>query len=107
LDDVYIFYGHYLSNTKICLKCGYIETVLNEKMTDVNIAVEMLTDAFQNKFDTAILISADSDLSAPVKSILRIFPAKKIVVFFPPERFSYQLKELSSESHFLGKNKFA
>ena len=30
-----------------------------EKMTDVNIAVELMQDAFQDAFDTAILISAD------------------------------------------------
>jgi len=106
LNNVYIYYGHYFSNTKTCSKCGNIETVLSEKMTDVNIAVEMLTDAFQDKFDVAILISTDSDLSAPVKSILQLFPDKKIIVYFPPERFSYQLKELASTSHILGKNKF-
>lgn len=33
-------------------------------MTDVNIAVEMMRDAFQDRFDAALLISADSDLVA-------------------------------------------
>jgi uncharacterized LabA/DUF88 family protein len=31
-------------------------------MTDVNIAVELMQDAFQNKFDTALLVTANSDL---------------------------------------------
>jgi uncharacterized LabA/DUF88 family protein len=38
-------------------------------MTDVNIATEMLADAFLGKFDTALLISADGDLTTPVKRI--------------------------------------
>ena len=46
-------------------------------MTDVNIAVEMLADAFHNEYDTAILISADSDLSAPIKKVKSLFPQKK------------------------------
>ena len=33
-------------------------------MTDVNIAVELLVDAQDNKIDTAIIVSGDSDLRA-------------------------------------------
>ncbi|MGH9629467.1 MAG: NYN domain-containing protein [Bryobacteraceae bacterium] len=44
----------------------------SEKMTDVNIAVELLQDAFQGAFDTAILISADSDLIAPIAAVRRL-----------------------------------
>ncbi|GEM_PF-2744616 len=34
-------------------------------MTDVNIAVELMQDAFQDAFDSAILISADRISSRP------------------------------------------
>ena len=60
-------------------------------MTDVNIAVEILQDAFQQAFDTAILFSADSDLIAPVSAIKKLFPEKRIVVACPPGRFSVNL----------------
>jgi uncharacterized LabA/DUF88 family protein len=60
-------------------------------MTDVNIAVELLQDAFQDAFDTAILISADSDLIAPIMAVKRLFPKKRIVVACPPGRFSVDL----------------
>jgi uncharacterized LabA/DUF88 family protein len=95
------------SNSKKCRKCGFIDYVPNEKMTDVNIAVEMLTDAFENKFDAAILISADSDLIAPIKSVLRLFPKKRIIVAFPPDRFSFALKEVASASLTIGRKKIA
>ena len=36
-------------------------------MTDVNIAVQLLGDAQDKVFDTAIVISADSDLAGPVQ----------------------------------------
>jgi uncharacterized LabA/DUF88 family protein len=65
-------------------------------MTDVNIAVELMTDAFQDRFDTAILISPDSDLVSPVSSVHRLFPEKRVVVAFPPERFSPNLHKVAS-----------
>ena len=40
-------------------------------MTDVNIAVEMLTDVFQDKLDKALIISADSDLAGPIRKVSR------------------------------------
>jgi len=67
LSELDIHFGHYLSNSIECKRCGHIFTRPNEKMTDVNIAVELLTDAFQDEFDRAILISADSDLVATVR----------------------------------------
>jgi uncharacterized LabA/DUF88 family protein len=53
-------------------------------MTDVNIAVHLLEDAYDNVFDTALLVSADSDLAAPVEAVRRRFGTKRIVVVAPP-----------------------
>lgn len=92
VTDCGIFYGHYLLNSRTCRKCGFIDQVPTEKMTDVNIAVEMLTDAFQDRFDTALLISADSDLTAPTAAVRRLFPKKRVIIAFPPKRFSITLR---------------
>jgi uncharacterized LabA/DUF88 family protein len=91
LTDFQIFYGKYQLNSRQCRNCGQKDQIPNEKMTDVNIAVEMLADAFQDSFDVALLVSADSDLTAPVISIKRLFPQKEIVAAFPPQRFSTEL----------------
>jgi uncharacterized LabA/DUF88 family protein len=107
LTDFEIFYGKYQSNSKTCNRCGNIEMVPNEKMTDVNIAVEMLADAFQNLFDTAILVSADSDLTAPIKKIKRLYTNKRIVLGFPPERHSFALKQISDGSFTIGRKTLA
>ena len=74
LNDFIIFYGHYLRKKVKCFGCDRIWNDHEEKMTDVNIATEMLTDAFENKFDTALLISADSDLVPTIKAGLSIVP---------------------------------
>src|SRR5437868_3537909 len=47
LPDVSIYFGHYLSNPRTCRNCGFVYAAPQEKMTDVNIAVELLQDAFQ------------------------------------------------------------
>ena len=96
-----------VTNDIECYKCGNIIPKPNEKMTDVNIAVEMLTDAFEDRFDRAILISADSDLSAPINKVKKLFPKKRIVVAFPPARFSFALKKNAHASFTIGRKRIA
>jgi uncharacterized LabA/DUF88 family protein len=103
LTDTTIYYGKYHLHRRCCPRCGYVDYVPSEKMTDVNIATEMMADAFQDKFDTAILISADSDLTRTVKKIKTIFPHKRVVVVFPPNRSSADLKYIAQESFQLGR----
>ena len=103
LPDLSFFYGKYQHNPHSCPNCGYIETIPNEKMTDVNIAVELLADAYQDKYDTALLISADSDLTAPIEKVRQLFPQKKVVCAFPPDRSSKQLKQVSSAYFTIGR----
>jgi len=62
LESIEVFFGHFLSQTVVCQKCGASHLTHHEKMTDVNIAVEMMTDAFQNRMDVILLLSEDSDL---------------------------------------------
>lgn len=61
-------------------------------MTDVNIAVAILTDAFHDLYGAAILVSADGDLVRPVTTILERFPKRRVVVTFPPGRHSDNLR---------------
>ena len=96
LPNLSIFYGHFLSDSITCRRCGHTYTTHHEKMTDVNISVELMKDAFQDRFDLALLISADSDLVSPVRTVQQLFPQKKVIAIFPPGRFSSALKSVSS-----------
>jgi uncharacterized LabA/DUF88 family protein len=100
LSHFAIFYGVYQLNPVECHGCGFKGQVPNEKMTDVNIAVEMLKDAYGDRFDVALLISADSDLVPPVRAIRELFPSKRIVAAFPPGRSSINLAN-SAHQHFM------
>jgi uncharacterized LabA/DUF88 family protein len=66
-----------------CLSCGSRWTAHEEKETDVNIALHMLDDAYKDRFDRALLISADSDLAPPIRMVLQRFPKKQIRVLTP------------------------
>jgi len=57
--------------------------VPEEKRTDVNIAVAMVEDAYQNVCDQLVLISGDSDLVPGVATVRNRFPAKKVIVYVP------------------------
>jgi hypothetical protein len=105
LPDTRIFYGHYLPKTQTCFRCGSTWNAHEEKMTDVNIAVEILKDAFDDAFDTAFVLSADSDLTAPVEAVRSRFPAKRVVIACPPDRQSKRL-ESAANAHFrIGRKK--
>jgi 6-hydroxy-3-succinoylpyridine 3-monooxygenase len=57
--------------------------VPEEKRTDVNIAIFMLDDAYQDRCDHLILFSGDSDLVPSVNMVRSRFPAKAITVYVP------------------------
>ena len=85
-DNLSLHYGHYLKKAIQCRNCKVKWDSYEEKKTDVNIAVELIKDAYQDNFDTALLMSGDSDLTSPVQTIRELFPSKKVIIAFPPMR---------------------
>jgi uncharacterized LabA/DUF88 family protein len=106
LDALSIHYGHYLPKSLACRSCQQTWTAYEEKMTDVNIAVQLLADAYDDKFDVALLISADSDLTTPVGFVRKRFPDKSVVVAQPPGRNSQHLSRIANHSFTIGEAKF-
>jgi hypothetical protein len=94
-----LHFGSYRNRTRNCWHCGTTFTIPEEKMTDVKIAVQMLSDALQDQFDTALLISGDTDLVPPVLAVRNLFPAKRVIVAFPPRRANNELADAAS-AHF-------
>ena len=86
--------GNYKDKSFKCPSCGYTYTIPEEKRTDVNISVQMMRDCAMDNTDILLLVSADSDLIPPIKSIKRDYPAKEVRVFFPPDNFSYDINHL-------------
>jgi len=98
LSNFEIYYGRFLADTVRCHKCGHTYETHHEKMTDVNIAVELMSDVFRDRFDVALLVSGDGDLVGPVEAVRRLFVDKRVVVAFPPRRVSKALKRTANAS---------
>lgn len=105
LPSLTIHYGHYLQKTRRCHSCDATWMDYEEKMTDVNIAMQLLADAFDDHFDTALVISADSDLTTPVRQVRTRFPAKRVIVAQPPGRNSVQLANEATASFTISETK--
>lgn len=71
-----------------------------EKGSDVNIATHLIVDAFDSKFDTAAVISNDSDLALPVRVVCTRFK-RTVIVYNPqqkkPKRPSRMLQQAASQ----------
>ena len=103
LPDFHIHEGYHAVKEIRCPNCGSLFRSREEKMTDVNIAVELLGDAQDDVFDTAIIISADSDLTHPVEVVLQRYSGKRVVVALPPKRSSVRLRSAATASFTIGR----
>ena len=103
LSKVEIIYGHFLSHTVSMPRAdgsGYVDVIkTEEKKSDVNIASHMLHDAYTDKYDLAVLISNDSDLSEPLRIITQ--DMGKLAAILNPQK--NRSKELSKYALFYKK----
>lgn len=106
LPDLHIHYGRYARRWRRCTACGARWITYEEKLTDVNVAVELLGDAHGNVFDTALVVSADGDLAGLIGAIPKRFSNKRAVVAFPPGRHSTDLRHAAAASFSIGRQVF-
>lgn len=84
LSKVTITLGKYQDRQVTCrARCREVYSVPEEKKTDVNIAIQMIDCALQNRADQITLISGDSDLEPAIKWIRENHPKIKITVYIP------------------------
>lgn len=77
LPNLEIFFGHFLSRDKSMRLAKPSDTgpktvkviKTEEKGSDVNLASQLLKDAFNNAMDCAVLITGDSDFKMPVQIV--------------------------------------
>jgi uncharacterized LabA/DUF88 family protein len=79
--------GHFKNKPGCCKRCGAKWTAHEEKQSDVNIAAYLLHHAHLDRYDKALVISADSDLCPAIQLILDDLPQKEIAVLVPPNRY--------------------
>ena len=74
----------------LCTKCFQSH---EEKKTDINIAITLLTDGMANKFDTALILSGDSDLAPVITKLKTLCPNKKVGIMVPQNQSAMNLKQ--------------
>jgi uncharacterized LabA/DUF88 family protein len=85
--------GNFKEKDRFCTNCYRYFKAHEEKETDVNIAIYLINEAYKNTYDTAILVTNDTDLVPAIKMLKTEFPRKKVGVLFPIERWSSELEQ--------------
>ncbi len=80
--------GHFKRKVTKCRVCNREFETHEEKETDVNIGIHVVADALLNRFDRALIISADTDLNPVVSLLRREVKGKFIDIVAPPGRMS-------------------
>ena len=104
LPNLHIHQGYHVAKEQRCFACGAVWQTYEEKTTDVNIAVELLGDAQDDVFDTAIVVSGDGDLAGPIRAVRQRYPQKRVVVAFPPGRHSAGLRNAATAFFAIGRD---
>ena len=75
---------------------GYVRGIrTSEKLTDVNMATELLKDAYENRADAFVLISGDADF-APALRVVRYSTGHSVIVFNPQKSISNELRRYAT-----------
>ena len=84
--DVKSVMGQFKRKDCYCKNCKSTYSAREEKESDVNIATHLISDAYEDKFDQAFLVTNDLDLLGPIRLFRVKFPGKKLKIIAPPFR---------------------
>lgn len=108
IPEIEVYYGSFLTHT---VWAGLANPTKNnkkvqvkkteEKGSDVNLAVHLLNDAWQDLYDCGVIVSNDSDLVEPIR-LVKKHHNKSIGVIFPFEK-QRGSKQLIQEASFVRK----
>jgi uncharacterized LabA/DUF88 family protein len=72
----------------------------NEKESDINLALSLMRDAYDNAFDCAYILSSDSDQAATARFLKRYFPHKYLIGVSPPSNSVPTKIQTIADAHF-------
>ena len=89
-DKFQLILGKYQQKNINCKNCNSIIPSYEEKQSDVNLATQIVTDAYQDNCDVIILVSADSDMIPAIK--IAMLAGKEVYAYFPPTHNSGNIR---------------
>jgi len=93
MKGIQVVFGKFKLRDKQCRLCNKTYQTFEEKQTDVNISVKLFQCAYNDTFDTAMIVTGDSDIVPAIRSVKESFPAKKIGVVIPIGRTAEEMKQ--------------
>src|SRR3989338_2056052 len=90
--------GRFKEKSVKCRLCHREFKTSIEKETDINIAIKLVQGGIHDMYDSAIIVSGDSDLVPAIRGIKETFPTKQIGVAFPISRASEDPKPVGDFS---------
>ena len=97
-QGVDVIFGRFRRVTKSCRQCKKKYRTFEEKRTDVNIAIHLLTNAYKDNYDKAVLISGDSDIIPAVEAVKQAFSEKEISLVIPVGGKAHELAQVIGSS---------
>lgn len=104
---VKVVLGRFKKKERYCPKCTKYFNGHEEKQTDVNIAVYLLKEAVKNNYDTAYIMTNDTDIIPAIKAVKELRPDKKIGIIFPLGRKADELKQVCDFYRFTKRKHFS
>jgi len=89
-------YGNFKIKSRHCKLCNRNYSGHEEKESDVNLAVQFVSLAYQNAYDVGIILSGDNDLCPSIKEVRHAFPERRLGVLLPVGRRANKLKEAAN-----------
>lgn len=98
LPELELHYGHFTRHNRRMPKVNpppnTVEVIkTEEKGSDVNFSVHLLNDAWRDRYDCAVLVTNDSDMSEAMKLVKSQFPQKILGLITPGARPAAGLKK--------------
>lgn len=102
---IHIYEGSFQTRSRRCDDCKGVMSWPQEKKTDVNIAVQMVSDAvtLAQYYDAVWLVSGDTDLVPAIEFVKA--QGKRFFLIDPPARHTRELREMADGHAFLTKPK--
>ena len=92
-SGVKVVLGRFKAKDAYCPLCRKKFTSHEEKRTDVNIALYLLELAYKDAYDTAVIVSGDTDLIPAMEMVKQDFPAKRIGILSPFNRHNSSITQ--------------
>jgi uncharacterized LabA/DUF88 family protein len=97
--------GRFQERQMHCNACKATWKSYEEKETDVAIAAAIVRDAARHSMDTALVVSADSDMLPALRAAKEMQPTMAVVAAFPPKRNSVEIAKFVTASFVIAEKK--